>query len=1270
MDQASDPMEWDQARQFPPAFTPLPAAPEPLSELRVIGENLPKKTKRYAAFPYNKFRRQTTTKYGQRVNTPYPQRGNISKYQRDSTTYSQLGATTYGSTSYASASNIGHGHGNTGFGAVRRTNLSSQTLQANFGRKYISTTQGGRLGDTGSFQSALFTSAASPFRVSTGRAANRESWQLDGSRRFIRNAPKRDKIWEEPYRPNPNVPKTPEANWRTAGEQVWLNTKVSPLKRSHETFAGDDNFDTQGNLLRGTVPGAFPADTPPSSLQRAAGQSYEPTFLESMQRFMPRPPVQPGNATRLSYHSTTSRPTPQRTSDGLFAHIISPSTLYTPTELQHPITMTDKVHNIAAACLSTLGSVYTVAVQSVGTARTAWRFGKNVAYGNKRHILSASRATMDVTVHTYRAAVQGAGSFKRRLIEFTVSAQQPLRPSPSGVSSARQPRNTTRHTQHSPRATATESVEVPVANGSDGRARGSGNAVNDVPRTPPSSPRYVESTTPPNYHPPSPFYVATTTPPNYHPPSPFLTSEERYGPCDQMPPKADANFGVSKLDLLLKLSNYPVSMTHLKKTVPPASWANYRKDLRKIQKRPSKGPSAIAQYAAEAYLKNKVDDSELYSPPISPISPRLPLAELESNASSVISSPIVPARKAVHFYTSPNTGKPVNDVRYVEEDSTADTTFDFSSDLSSACSEDGSLDFEEHTEVVSGSHTIHEDESQDNSAVLEVPGFENSDDNVATVKSLHEYEAQFAEPLNLDDDESQDNGAVLEEPGFQNSDDNPATVKGLDEYEAQFSGPLDSDKDESQDDGGASEVPITLESDDTSATTMIVTLNNEKEAEGAMSEKSDGASTSPISKVKNEGKEAEGAMSEKSVGASTSPISKVKNEEKEAEGAMSEKSDGASTSPISKVKDEEKKAGSPLVGISKRRVSQRTRDALEAKRREEEAKRLEEEAKRRGEEAKRCEAEDATIAAQLAREQKAAHVRMEKSQAELKAKQERDKAGRMTQDDHEAWLTKMHRKAVPVGTTLLQPLSAEWQLKLTNAMNRVPAARLATTSNGTELLRKDFGTVLPQGPPDEPSAWLNDNIIDAYLQLGVDTAHRRVKLKRGIPRYHAFTPFFFKNLASKGYPGVARWAKKAKIGGKDLLKVEYVIVPINPLNHWTVMVISPLHKTIEYFDSLSSSEGTSNRMIELGMVWLRGELGSKLVQGEWTTKVVAGPRQENSSDCGVFAVTTARMILFGWDPKGAYHADHIPEQRRRMLAELMKGRLEEEFAPVWAWDGE
>lgn len=85
--------------------------------------------------------------------------------------------------------------------------------------------------------------------------------------------------------------------------------------------------------------------------------------------------------------------------------------------------------------------------------------------------------------------------------------------------------------------------------------------------------------------------------------------------------------------------------------------------------------------------------------------------------------------------------------------------------------------------------------------------------------------------------------------------------------------------------------------------------------------------------------------------------------------------------------------------------------------------------------------------------------------------------------------------------------------------------------------------------------WLNDNIIDFYLNL---------VMKRN-SKVFIWTTHFYSTLASRGYSGVARWAKRKKI---DLFTMDKVIVPVNISNtHWALAVIDNLQKTITYYDS-------------------------------------------------------------------------------------------------------
>ncbi|KAL1863470.1 hypothetical protein Plec18170_000305 [Paecilomyces lecythidis] len=238
----------------------------------------------------------------------------------------------------------------------------------------------------------------------------------------------------------------------------------------------------------------------------------------------------------------------------------------------------------------------------------------------------------------------------------------------------------------------------------------------------------------------------------------------------------------------------------------------------------------------------------------------------------------------------------------------------------------------------------------------------------------------------------------------------------------------------------------------------------------------------------------------------------------------------------------------------------------------------------------------------------------------------------------------------------VRPLSAKWKEVLAASMAKRDNEPLATTLRGAKLTRMDLMTCY------KPMAWLNDEIINGYLELVVAYL-RRVSGNTGRnekPKYHAFSTFFFSNLRQKGYAGVAKWATRAKIGGEGLLNVDTVFIPVHNSAHWTLMVVKPSSRTIEHFDSLGS---LSPAYVALAKGWLRGELGQLYVDEEWNVLPSISPQQDNGSDCGVFLLSTAKSVAVGLEPL-SYGAADIPLLRQKIVAELMHGGLEGEFDPA------
>ncbi|KAJ5347858.1 Peptidase C48 SUMO/Sentrin/Ubl1 [Penicillium brevicompactum] len=245
-------------------------------------------------------------------------------------------------------------------------------------------------------------------------------------------------------------------------------------------------------------------------------------------------------------------------------------------------------------------------------------------------------------------------------------------------------------------------------------------------------------------------------------------------------------------------------------------------------------------------------------------------------------------------------------------------------------------------------------------------------------------------------------------------------------------------------------------------------------------------------------------------------------------------------------------------------------------------------------------------------------------------------------------------RVVPRGQPV-RSLSPTWLTKVQNAVQCAQSQVIARSLTGDEICQKDIVTCV------RPLAWLNDEIINSYLGLLV---HYLRELNGNLgpkdkPRFHSFNTFFYSTLRDKGYAGVARWARRAKIGGADLLNVDMVFIPVHEVNHWTLMVVRPADRTIEYFDSLGSAGSAQVTRIKK---WLHGELGDQYKEEEWTVLASLSSQQDNMSDCGVFLLMNAKAIALGIEPT-AFGPSHTSLLRRKIVAELMNGGLHGEFIP-------
>ncbi|KAJ5690451.1 hypothetical protein N7462_004843 [Penicillium macrosclerotiorum] len=247
-------------------------------------------------------------------------------------------------------------------------------------------------------------------------------------------------------------------------------------------------------------------------------------------------------------------------------------------------------------------------------------------------------------------------------------------------------------------------------------------------------------------------------------------------------------------------------------------------------------------------------------------------------------------------------------------------------------------------------------------------------------------------------------------------------------------------------------------------------------------------------------------------------------------------------------------------------------------------------------------------------------------------------------------------RIIPKGPFVVRELSFQWLNRVSEAMRYSQGHAVARSPSGDDLFQKDIATCI------KPLAWLNDEIINSYLTVIVQYLRQSTENTgpNERPRFHAFNTFFYSTLRDKGYQGVRRWANRAKIGGTGLLDVDTVFIPVHQHSHWTLMVVRPAERTIEYFDSLGDRGHSQVKTIK---GWLRGELSEKFIEDEWTFLPSVSSHQDNGSDCGVFLLTNAKAVALGIEPT-AFGPDHTTLLRRKIVAELMNGGLHGEFSPI------
>ncbi|KAM0717242.1 hypothetical protein Q7P37_007094 [Cladosporium fusiforme] len=191
--------------------------------------------------------------------------------------------------------------------------------------------------------------------------------------------------------------------------------------------------------------------------------------------------------------------------------------------------------------------------------------------------------------------------------------------------------------------------------------------------------------------------------------------------------------------------------------------------------------------------------------------------------------------------------------------------------------------------------------------------------------------------------------------------------------------------------------------------------------------------------------------------------------------------------------------------------------------------------------------------------------------------------------------------------------------------------------------------------------WLDDDAVNAWYHAIGEAKNRQtgyVKRDGNVPAYATLNTGWWAKANKEGPAGLKRWVKKAGVGGKSLLKCERFFLPINLGNHWTLLIINGVDRSIEYLDSLG---GDGKLQYQMARNLIKSELGDEYHAQEWTDlKRNRSSMQSNMSDCGVFTCFNG-LAAAKERPYREISAQKMPMARAMMAGVLMNGGFEGDF---------
>ncbi|KAG5555064.1 hypothetical protein RHGRI_012557 [Rhododendron griersonianum] len=202
------------------------------------------------------------------------------------------------------------------------------------------------------------------------------------------------------------------------------------------------------------------------------------------------------------------------------------------------------------------------------------------------------------------------------------------------------------------------------------------------------------------------------------------------------------------------------------------------------------------------------------------------------------------------------------------------------------------------------------------------------------------------------------------------------------------------------------------------------------------------------------------------------------------------------------------------------------------------------------------------------------------------------------------------------------PLTKEEEAEVSRALSNSYRRRVLVTHENSNI--EITGELLQCL---RPGAWLNDEVINIYLELLKEREKRQPK---NFLKCHFFNTFFYKKI----------------------------FVPIHKEVHWCLAVINLKDQKFQYLDSLGCFDTQVLKVLAMYFVdEVKDKSGDHIDISSWKQEFVEDlPEQENGWDCGVFMIKYADFYSRGLGLH--FNQEHMPYFRLRTAKEILRLKAE------------